>query len=723
MRKIRNNKAFTIVELVVVIAVIGILSTIVIVGYGSWRTSTATSSLKSDLGQAAASMESARTFSLSYPPNLPTEFQASDKNTITPYLSGLDDKSFCIDGVSSAAPSVPYYIDDLTQANGATPGTCDTRGNALAPSSVTGVNFTTAATDITINWTLASPNHATQYLAQCASDPAFIAGLIQDTVTGGTTVTATLSGASAESTYYCRVQAKNENGQSDWSSTSSGNTQQSTCADSGRYGTYPDCYSYDSLPIASSIEGYWTTEPSGYLFEDGREVSRTTYADLFAVIGEGYGGGDGETTFNLPDSRGRTGVNQNVSDVEFTSIGQKTGSKTESLTIAQLPAHFHTIDTPRWLGADDLSGGTMYAESSSTNNRRPDRPFSSSGGGLAHNNIQPSITKVFAIKYRIATGTGSSLPAGASISGYWAAPPSGYFEEDGSAVSRTTYASLFQSIGTTQGAGNESTTFNLPDSRGRASVNISTTDSEFDSIGEKPGSKREALTIAQMPSHNHTITTPRWLGVDVLSGSSIYAEASNTRARRPDRPTSTTGDGETHNNIQRSITKKYAIKHAAASGSQPAATTGTSISGYFTTVPGGYLREDGSAVSRTTYADLFQSIGIGYGPGDGETTFNVPDSRGRLGVNRSVIDTEFDGIDEKVGAKSHVLTLAEMPSHNHTIDTPRWYGADSLSGGTMYMNAPNTSQKRLERPTSFVGGDSAHNNIQPSIVKLFLIKY
>lgn len=50
---------------------------------------------------------------------------------------------------------------------------------------------------------------------------------------------------------------------------------------------------------------FWPTNtpPAGWLVRDGAEVSRTTYADLFAVIGTNYGNGDGSTTFNLPDDR------------------------------------------------------------------------------------------------------------------------------------------------------------------------------------------------------------------------------------------------------------------------------------------------------------------------------------------------------------------------------------------------------------------------------------
>lgn len=55
-----------------------------------------------------------------------------------------------------------------------------------------------------------------------------------------------------------------------------------------------------SDPTGTSITGYWTVAPDGYLLEDGSAVSRLTYGRLFAVIGTTFGAGDGSTTFNLP---------------------------------------------------------------------------------------------------------------------------------------------------------------------------------------------------------------------------------------------------------------------------------------------------------------------------------------------------------------------------------------------------------------------------------------
>lgn len=59
-----------------------------------------------------------------------------------------------------------------------------------------------------------------------------------------------------------------------------------------------------SIPVSTIQPILTNTIPNGWLLCDGTAVSRTDYADLFEVIGTTYGGGDGETTFNLPDCRG-----------------------------------------------------------------------------------------------------------------------------------------------------------------------------------------------------------------------------------------------------------------------------------------------------------------------------------------------------------------------------------------------------------------------------------
>lgn len=81
--------------------------------------------------------------------------------------------------------------------------------------------------------------------------------------------------------------------------------------------------------------------------------------------------------------------------------------------------------------------------------------------------------------------------------------------------------------------------------------------------------------------------------------------------------------------------------------------------------PDGWLLCDGSAVSRTTYARLFAVIGTTYGAGNGTTTFNLPNLKGRVPVGRDAAQAEFDVLGETGGAKTHALTVAQMPSHDH----------------------------------------------------------
>ena len=82
-----------------------------------------------------------------------------------------------------------------------------------------------------------------------------------------------------------------------------------------------------------------TVAPENYLFCDGSAVSRTTYATLYAVIGDTFGAGDGSTTFNLPDLSGRVPLGVSMSH----ALGTTGGSETVTLTESELPAHVHVV--------------------------------------------------------------------------------------------------------------------------------------------------------------------------------------------------------------------------------------------------------------------------------------------------------------------------------------------------------------------------------------------
>lgn len=109
---------------------------------------------------------------------------------------------------------------------------------------------------------------------------------------------------------------------------------------------------------------------------------------------------------------------------------------------------------------------------------------------------------------------GSMMPYGNSI------PPTNWLVCDGRAVSREEYAELFSVIGINYGAGDGSTTFNLPNKQGRVSIGLNTSDTDFNTIGKTGGEKEHTLTIDEMPSHTHQIatnddTSNEWWGVQV----------------------------------------------------------------------------------------------------------------------------------------------------------------------------------------------------------------
>lgn len=116
---------------------------------------------------------------------------------------------------------------------------------------------------------------------------------------------------------------------------------------------------------------------------------------------------------------------------------------------------------------------------------------------------------------------------------------------------------------------------------------------------------------------------------------------------------------------------------------------------------------DGSAVSRTTYAALFAVFGTTYGTGDGSTTFNVPNMKGRVPVGIDYAQTEFDTLGEASGEKTHTLTSAEsgVPEHTHNF-----VGA---GGSTNSTDTSHSHANSLTGTTSFATTGHNHTHISP----------
>jgi len=103
---------------------------------------------------------------------------------------------------------------------------------------------------------------------------------------------------------------------------------------------------------------------------------------------------------------------------------------------------------------------------------------------------------------------------------------------------------------------------------------------------------------------------------------------------------------------------------ALAAGAIPAGTVNDYAGG---TAPSGWLICDGSAVSRTTYAGLFTAISTTYGVGDGSTTFNLPDLRGRVTVGKA---TGGHADVDNLGENDGVALANRRPKHRHTVTDP-----------------------------------------------------
>lgn len=112
-------------------------------------------------------------------------------------------------------------------------------------------------------------------------------------------------------------------------------------------------------PIGEITMWATNTAPTGWLIADGSAISRSTYSALFGVLGTTYGVGDGTTTFNLPNLKGRFPVGRDASQTEFDTLGETGGSKTSALGVANLPAHTHTT-TVNDNGLDVLYNAGSY---------------------------------------------------------------------------------------------------------------------------------------------------------------------------------------------------------------------------------------------------------------------------------------------------------------------------------------------------------------------------
>ena len=158
---------------------------------------------------------------------------------------------------------------------------------------------------------------------------------------------------------------------------------------------------------------------------------------------------------------------------------------------------------------------------------------------------------------------------------------------------------------------------------------------------------------------------------------------------------------------------------------------------------------NGQAINRTVYATLFALVGTTYGAGDGSTTFNIPDLRGRTvfgldnGTGRiTVAGGNFDGtvLGNAGGAQNHTLTTAEMPAHTHANSlTDPGHGHNTLQGGsgsgaqtgilceangftTTGTTSVTSNTTGITITNASQGGGGAHTILPPAMVLPYILR-
>jgi microcystin-dependent protein len=144
--------------------------------------------------------------------------------------------------------------------------------------------------------------------------------------------------------------------------------------------------------------------PQGWALCHGQIMSIQQNSALFALLGTQFGG-NGQTTFALPDLRGRTPIGG-----PFANMGQNFGAETHTLTITELPSHNHLVNatssapsgrgrlppTGNILAQSSAAGATLYGQTGSLVTLSPSH-ISSVGGNQAHENMQPFTVVNFVI--------------------------------------------------------------------------------------------------------------------------------------------------------------------------------------------------------------------------------------------------------------------------------------------------------------------------------------
>ena len=248
--------------------------------------------------------------------------------------------------------------------------------------------------------------------------------------------------------------------------------------------------------------------PVGWEFCDGQVVDIADFPDLYTQIGTTYGG-DGITTFALPDLRGRAPIHEGNGFIR----GEVGGVESVTLTAQQIPGHTHPYTAALNPASISSPSGTLNAESSATNMYVADAPSASLapsavtpvGGSQPHDNMQPFLTTSFIIATVAGATTGPIVAEVRIFAFVTPQAPAGWATCDGQLMPLSQNTALFSLLGTTYG-GDGKSTFALPDLQGAIPIGAGQGPGLSERfLGEMSGTETTTLLSSEMPAHAHTV--------------------------------------------------------------------------------------------------------------------------------------------------------------------------------------------------------------------------
>jgi microcystin-dependent protein len=273
--------------------------------------------------------------------------------------------------------------------------------------------------------------------------------------------------------------------------------------------------------------------PGGWEPCEGQSLAVATHGTLHGAIGTTFGG-DGKTSFRLPDLRGRVPIHRSAKH----PVGEKVGVENVTLSIQQIPSHSHMLQGSNAAAASSSPTANVPASLPVQVNRTAygtDPPpttldpssIAAAGGGKPHTNVAPYGCISFIIATSGVVPPGGTADLGQLVGEIRVFPygftPSGWAPCEGQVVPVSQNTGLFAILGTLYG-GDGKSTFGLPDLRGAAPLGAGAGTGLSDySIGDTGGVAGVALTTAQMPAHAHALSASEQASVERQPGGQMLA--------------------------------------------------------------------------------------------------------------------------------------------------------------------------------------------------------